>query len=62
MNEWQQKRRRGSVGGLYSKGMHEFVVRECEVGFRVAVAEDGERTGFGPLFDLSYALYVAAQG
>lgn len=27
-------------GGLYSSGMHDFVLREAEVGTRVAMAED----------------------
>lgn len=27
-------------GGLYSSGMHDFVLREAEVGTRVALAED----------------------
>lgn len=27
-------------GGLYGAGMHDFVLREAEVGYRVAMAED----------------------
>jgi hypothetical protein len=40
--------------------MHEFVLRECEVGFRVAADEDSEAVGFGPLLDLQFAQDVAA--
>lgn len=40
---------------LYSHGMHDFVLRELEVGTRVAVAEDDEACGFGPLFDVQVA-------
>ncbi len=29
-------------GGLYSHGMHDFVLREAEVGTRVAMAEDDD--------------------
>lgn len=43
--------------GLYGKGMHDFVLRECEVGYRVAAAEDDEACGFGPLLDYSFNLY-----
>lgn len=46
--------------GLHHGGMHDFVLRELEVGFRVAVAEDSEACGFGPLLDLAYSLDVAA--
>jgi len=42
---------------LYSQGMHDFILRECEVGTRVALAEDDEACGFGPLFDLSVTMY-----
>lgn len=44
--------------GLYGNGMHDFVMRELEVGWRVAAAEDDEACGFGPLFDLSYEEYL----
>ncbi len=27
---------------LYGHGMHDFILRECEVGTRVAMAEDSE--------------------
>jgi len=42
--------------GLYGHSMHDFIVRECEVGTRVAMAEDDESTGFGPLFDWQVSL------
>ncbi len=53
-NEWTWKRDRGAVGGLYGKGMHDFILRELEVGFRVASAEDSEYCGFGPLIDYMF--------
>jgi hypothetical protein len=31
--------------GLYGHGMHDFILRELEVGFRVAAQEDSERCG-----------------
>jgi hypothetical protein len=62
MNEWQAKRVRGQATwiGLYGNGMHDFILRECEVGFRVAAVEDDEACGFGPVFDLQYQEYVEA--
>jgi hypothetical protein len=44
--------------GLYSHGMHDFILRECEVGTRVAMAEDDELNGMGPLLDLQYREYI----
>jgi hypothetical protein len=44
-------RRKQSGMGLFGPGMHDFVIRELEVGFRVAAHEDSEACGFGPLFD-----------
>jgi hypothetical protein len=41
--------------------MHDFILRECEVGFRVAAAEDSEACGWGPLMDLDYELYCRAR-
>lgn len=41
--------------------MHNFILRESEVGFRVAQAEDDEYCGFGPLLDLQFMLYVREQ-
>jgi hypothetical protein len=46
--------------GLYGHGMHDFIVRECEVGTRVALAEDDEACGFGPLFDLQVSRWERA--
>ena len=48
--------------GLYSSGMHDFVLREQEVGTRVAMAEDDEACGFGPLFDAQYMEYLRERG
>jgi hypothetical protein len=47
------------VIALYGPGMHDFIMREMEVGTRVAMAEDLEACGFGVLFDLSYAEWCA---
>jgi hypothetical protein len=44
--------------GLYSTAMHDFILRECEVGTRVAIGEDSEYVGFGAVFDLQYAEYL----
>lgn len=44
--------------GLYSNGMHEFVLRELEIGWRAAMVEDSERCGWSALDDLVYAEYV----
>jgi hypothetical protein len=41
-------------GGLYSNGMHDFVLREAEVGFRVALAEDEDAC-----MGADFRLYVA---
>lgn len=46
--------------GLYSPGMHDFVLREMELGKRVAACQDAEDCGFGALFDLDYAEYIRA--
>lgn len=43
---------------LYGKGMHDFIMRELEVGNRVAHDEDDEGAGFGPFWDLHFAVYV----
>lgn len=48
-------------GGVYGPGMHGFVLMELELGTRVAMAQDAEDNGFGALFDLSYAEYMAAR-
>lgn len=45
----------GWPGGLHHNGMHDFILTESELGTRTAHAQDDEDTGFGPLFDLSYA-------
>lgn len=44
--------------GLYTNAMHDFILDEMEFGTRVAHALDDEACGFGPLFDLSYKLYM----
>lgn len=48
--------------GLYNNGMHKFIIDELELGTRVAMALDNEAAGFGPLFDLSYELYMKEHG
>jgi len=47
-----------SMTGLYTNAMHDFILDEMELGTRVAHALDDEACGFGPLFDLSYKLYM----
>lgn len=47
--------------GLYNNGMDQFIRDELELGTRVAMALDDEACGFGPLFDLSYRLYMEEQ-
>lgn len=44
--------------GLYGNGMHDFVLRELEIGRRAASCEDSERGGWSALDDLSYDQYV----
>lgn len=43
---------------LYSRDMHDFVMRALEVGELVAAAEDDEACGFGPLFDVQVARHA----
>lgn len=43
--------------GLYGNGMHDFIVREFEIGQRAALNEDSERVGTGPLLDLDYVAW-----
>lgn len=47
--------------GLYSTGIHEYVLREIEIGPRAARCEEDEACGYGPLFDQLYESYVAAE-
>lgn len=46
---------------VYGHGMHDFILREVEVGTRVALAEDDELCGLGPLFDLQYDEWLKTQ-
>lgn len=39
--------------GIYGPGMHDFVLRELEIGFRAAVYEDMEAAGFSALDDVA---------
>ena len=48
--------------GLYGSGMHDFVMRELEIGRRAATYEDLEACGWSALMDLSYEQYIAADG
>lgn len=62
MNEWQRKKRRQPAlfwldTGLYSKGMHDFILMEAELGHRAASAQDSEDAGWSALMDLSYEMY-----
>lgn len=49
--------------GLHGPGMHQFVLDEMELGFRVAAWLDEEvaEGGMGWLLDLQYAEYVAEE-
>jgi len=64
MNEWQRKRARRQPAvrwldtGLYSKGMHDFILMEAELGHRAAASQDSEDAGWSALMDLSYEQYV----
>lgn len=40
--------------GLYGPGMHDYIVREIEIGTRAASAQDAEDCGFSALLDLIY--------
>lgn len=48
--------------GLHHNGMHNFILDEMELGTRVARAIDMESLGYGPLFDLSYEIYMREHG
>jgi hypothetical protein len=45
----------------YGRGMHDFIVREIEVGTRVALAEDMEWLGFGVWVGLSLIEHLEAE-
>lgn len=48
--------------GLYSTGMHDWILDEALLGQRVAHSLDGENNaGWSALMDLSYAEYVREQ-
>lgn len=47
--------------GLYGHGMHDFVMRELEIGHRAATYEDSEACGWSALMDLSYEQYIREQ-
>lgn len=51
----------GWPGGLYGIGMHDFVIRELEIGSRAAAYEDSEACGWSALLDLSYAEYCRTE-
>lgn len=40
--------------GLYSHGIHDFIIRECEIGFRAARYEEDELDGWSAITDLQY--------
>lgn len=44
--------------GLYGAGMHDYVIREIELGSRAAMCEDAEACGDNALFDISYLEYL----
>lgn len=45
--------------GLYSTGMHSYVMRELELGRRAAACEDSEMCGLGEWVDVSFKAYLA---
>lgn len=48
---------------LYGNGMHEYVLRELEVGKRVALFQDSEtNAGWSALDDLSFVTYMREKG
>lgn len=47
--------------GVFGNGMHDFILRDMELGERVAMAQDDEDCGYGALFDLSYEQYLAEE-
>lgn len=47
--------------GLYGKGMHDFILRELEIGTRAAMVEDSERCGWSALDDLIFRAYMGEQ-
>lgn len=47
--------------GLYSSGMHDFILREAEIGTRATMAEDDEACGWSALLDLQYMEYTRCQ-
>jgi hypothetical protein len=48
-----------TVIGLYGNGMHDFILRECEIGFRAAALEDAERCDpMDWLHELQYGEYL----
>lgn len=49
--------------GLHAPGMHQFVLDEAELGFRVAcwLDEEAAEAGMAWLLDLQYAEYVEAE-
>ena len=58
-NEWSPSK----VCGLYGQGMHNFILRELEIGYRAAAAEDTEWfTGLGVWVDISYMNYMHERG
>jgi hypothetical protein len=44
--------------GLYGHGMHDFILREIEIGARAAMYEDSEYCGSNALDDISYQEYL----
>lgn len=46
--------------GIYGKGMHGFILRELEIGYRAAVVEDQDYVDAYPsaILDLQYAEYM----
>lgn len=47
--------------GIYGSGMHGFVMRELEIGYRAASYEDNERCGSSAIDDVLFMMYVREQ-
>jgi hypothetical protein len=44
--------------GVYGHRMHDFILRELEIGTRAAMFEDSESCGWSALDDLDYERYM----
>lgn len=47
--------------GLHHNGMHDYVLRELEIGTRAAMCEDSEQCGWNAINDLQYSEWCRQQ-